>query len=505
MDTNVNVLILEDSKVLNNFLFQRFSSDNYFKNVYQAFTLREAKRILATESINYLILDLSLPDGSGAELLKAKTHTIVLTATTDLSTRDTIFKKGAIDYFSKKDRLDLISKNIISLIKKIEKNKKFNVLIVDDSDTPRKQNKAIFKIRNYNVLEASNGKEALEIIEKKRIDLIILDLEMPIMGGEELLEEIKKLGKDDEIGIIVSSGTSDRDLISRVLKNGANEFIKKPFSVEEIYLRSEIAFNQAKAQRELKRLNSDLKQRVNEEVEKNLRQEKQLVQKSDTDAMGDMMSAIIDQWKQPLAYLFSCCASLKNQDTPLEESAIKEVNQIESQVRYMKSSLDDFSDFFNSNEMKRYDLNQTAEKVVKTLIRPFSMIGVKLVKKNKMPIYTIGYSAQIQQVLMNIINNSRDAIVNYQPKHKVIEVNVGIQDNSAVITVTDFAGGIPTDMQEDIFKSSLHKDGKKHTNGISLEMSKTIVEKVGGKVYAKNIQKGDFKGARFIIELPISI
>jgi DNA-binding response OmpR family regulator len=505
MEAKVNVLILEDSKVLNNFLYQRFSNDEYFEEVYQAFSLREAKNILENKKIDYLILDLSLPDGSGKELLRAKTHTIVLTATTDISTRDEIFKKGAIDYFSKKDRLDIISKNIIKLIKKIENNKNYNVLIVDDSELLRKQSKAIFKIRNYNVIEACNGKEALDIIESSKIDMVILDLEMPIMGGEELLEELKARELDEELSIVVVSGTNDRDLISRVLKNGANEFIKKPHSIEEIYLRSEIAFNHGLSQRELKEVNKNLQEKVKSEIDKNLAQEKQLLQKSRDDVMSDMMGTVMHQWKQPIAYLFSCCATLKEEKN-LDEKVQDNISQIESQIRYMKSTLDDFSSFFSGEStQERYDLNKSVDKVLKTLIRPYSMVGIKIIKKTKEPMYTKGYSAELMQVVINLLNNSRDAILEYKPQHPIIDVRLQAKDDRVMLAVTDYAGGVPTEVLDEIFKAYYSTKDKKVSNGISLDMSKTIVEKVDGKIYAENIKKGEFRGARFVIELPMVV
>jgi diguanylate cyclase (GGDEF)-like protein len=125
---------------------------------------------------------------------------------------------------------------LIKLLKNLRKNKNRNVLIVDDSIVVRKVQKQILSKVMLNIDEAKNGKEAIEKINKNKYDLIITDINMPIMNGEELIKRIREKYSIDELPILVVSGNNENSLI-KCLKLGANDFIKKPFSAEELKVR----------------------------------------------------------------------------------------------------------------------------------------------------------------------------------------------------------------------------------------------------------------------------
>lgn len=108
------------------------------------------------------------------------------------------------------------------------------ILIVEDDIDIHSMLEKLLKLENYNVLNAYSGTEAMLILEKENIDLILLDLMLPGLNGEEIIKKIKL------IPIIVISAKSDVDNKVKCLINGANDYITKPFNNQELLARIQV-------------------------------------------------------------------------------------------------------------------------------------------------------------------------------------------------------------------------------------------------------------------------
>jgi chemosensory pili system protein ChpA (sensor histidine kinase/response regulator) len=117
----------------------------------------------------------------------------------------------------------------VEIIKKKIKERKPNVLIVDDSISVRKFVASILNKNNYQTVLASNGDEALDQLEAASCDLVITDLEMPKLHGFDLIERIRKNNKYDDLPIIILTGRAGDRQKERGIDLGANAFIVKPF------------------------------------------------------------------------------------------------------------------------------------------------------------------------------------------------------------------------------------------------------------------------------------
>jgi two-component system KDP operon response regulator KdpE len=109
-----------------------------------------------------------------------------------------------------------------------------NVLLIDDEPQIRRVLRTSLTAQGANVLDVQNGEEALEILRSQTVDVILLDLNMPGMGGLETCRAIRK-GWDVPI-IVVSVRESDRDKVE-ALDAGADDFVSKPFSFDELMAR----------------------------------------------------------------------------------------------------------------------------------------------------------------------------------------------------------------------------------------------------------------------------
>ncbi len=113
----------------------------------------------------------------------------------------------------------------------------FNVLIVDDSNSMRSVVKKIISMSGFKMdecYEAGNGKEALDILSKVWVDVILSDINMPEMNGLELLSALKhdELYREIPVIVITTEGSSER--MEEAFKCGAKGFIKKPFLPEDV-------------------------------------------------------------------------------------------------------------------------------------------------------------------------------------------------------------------------------------------------------------------------------
>lgn len=231
------ILIVEDSKTINKFLKKSFEDFGY--SCYQAFTLKEALSLVSDIEFDFITLDLHLPDGEGDELLeslskKTSTKIIVLTAITDKDRRDLLFRNGVFDYFDKDSLSKKTILDIISLIKRVNDNTDTSILVIDDSVVITKSIRRLLEIRGYHVFCAGNGKDGLETLNANKIDLVIIDIELPDIRGTKLLEIIKNNPKFEMLPTLMLSSTTDAAIIGDTLKNGAADFLRKPYIAEEL-------------------------------------------------------------------------------------------------------------------------------------------------------------------------------------------------------------------------------------------------------------------------------
>ncbi|MBN1352986.1 response regulator [candidate division KSB1 bacterium] len=107
------------------------------------------------------------------------------------------------------------------------------ILVIDDEDVIQKLNKRILEAEGFRVLTAHNGRRALEIFQRiESIDLVMLDLIVPDMGGETIFHRLKQI--DPGIKVLLLSGESDINTLCYLIRQGAVGFIQKPYTPDEL-------------------------------------------------------------------------------------------------------------------------------------------------------------------------------------------------------------------------------------------------------------------------------
>jgi DNA-binding response OmpR family regulator len=254
MILNKSLLIVDDDENNRNILCRRLKKEGY--TVISAYDGQEALNLLRFERFDMILLDVMMPDIDGYEvLLRIKadsnsldTPVIMISAIGDKDSIINCLGLGASDYLLKPYNMDIVNARIRRCLGKWhgvnhERNwqammRNSNVLIVEDDEFNRDLLQRRVEQNGFNTACASNGKEALEVLENEKFDLLLLDLMMPGIDGIEVLKRIKADAKYARIPVIMVSALDDSESIATCMHHGAIDYITKPFNA--VLLRARI-------------------------------------------------------------------------------------------------------------------------------------------------------------------------------------------------------------------------------------------------------------------------
>jgi PAS domain S-box-containing protein len=283
-------------------------------------------------------------------------------------------------------------------------------------------------------------------------------------------------------------------------------------------------------EKELKELNNNLETRIQQETWRRREQEQLLIQQSKMSAAGEMLAAILHQWRQPMSALSGL---LQDLDDAVEygeadmDYVRTSVDKSMEQIKYMSQTIDDFKSFlFPSREKINFSLKSMTRQTIKIVAPQLIKDNISIILRcervleqnrdgecedcdtadlEKCP-YSVafikGYLNEMKQVLLNVIHNAREAIVDNCEKtdglRGKIFITFGRKDGFVLISVEDTAGGVPEEAMPKIFEPYFTTKDNRGT-GIGLYMSKSIIEShMGGTLSVENTDRG----ALFTIMLP---
>ena len=242
MEKANKILIVDDDPFILHSLKNKINQQ-VDAEVLTASTYKESVHIIRNyaQDIAVAIVDLKLPDAKDGSVLYLTgandIPSIVFTSTDDVTLKASYLQKHVIEYILKNtlQTLEYTAKLAIRIIK----NYHTHILIVDDSSMSLDILALSLEKMHFRLHKAKDGLEALALLEKKEytFSLVITDYHMPNMDGLELTQEIRKTFKKDQLAVIALSAQEDDESTSLFLKVGANDFVKKPFSYDELALR----------------------------------------------------------------------------------------------------------------------------------------------------------------------------------------------------------------------------------------------------------------------------
>lgn len=254
---------------------------------------------------------------------------------------------------------------------------------------------------------------------------------------------------------------------------------------------------------ELENLNTTLENKVKEELEKNREKEQLLVQKSKFIALGEMISNIAHQWRQPLSELSSILMFIKFKHSINaldDETMEKKSQEADTVINYMSHTIDDFRNFFMpKKEKEEFYLHKVIDSVMRIVSSSLENhkinIDINIDKNTKLKTFLNEY----EQVILNILKNAKDVLIEKKIKNPQIKITAYEEPLYVVLYIEDNAGGITVEPKGKIFEPYFTTKDDSNGTGIGLYMSKIIVDKnMKGKLRVKNTRNG----AKFGIHIP---
>ncbi len=289
-----------------------------------------------------------------------------------------------------------------------------------------------------------------------------------------------------------------KNAIEKLIKN----YNKKSTRLDKIVKQSDRQQSSLKtAYEELSDYKENLEIKVQDEIKKRQDNERMLMQQSKMAAMGEMIDAVAHQWKQPLNIISVrvMMLGMDFEDGEVNKEYIQELNnQVSSQIKHMVNTLDEFRGFLRPNkQLKKFNILKTVNSVLLLTKDEFiqNKISTKILESKDFNI--LGVENEFKHIILNIINNSKDAFVEKNKKKREITFKSYTTNSNLILEIEDNAGGIPENIIDDIFKPNVTTKADDKGTGIGLYMSLQIAQKYNGDIIVENTDKG----AKFSIKL----
>lgn len=365
------------------------------------------------------------------------------------------------------------------------------VLVVDDDELNRDILVRNLERLGHRVLQASNGKQALDLLEREEIDVVLLDLLMPEMDGVEVLETMRCADQTCHLPVLMLSASDELEQVAVSIEAGAEDYLLKPF--EPVLLRARI-----NAALERKRLR-DLERSKTAELE---RAEREL--RLSNDELQRFVYAASHDLKEPLRTV-TAFAQLFNRKygTGLETDATELLDIIIAATKRMADLINDLL-AYSDISMSAWTPGPVAteEILAETLALLQQAIDESnaVITHDTLPIVTADAS-QLTRLFQNLISN---AIKYRRPGEQPrIHISADLHNRRWIFSVRDNGLGVPTEHRETIFQVFRRLHGREIPGtGVGLAICQRVVERLGGHIWVDADLDG---GSIFRFDMPTEL
>ncbi|MDY6861545.1 MAG: ATP-binding protein [Thermodesulfobacteriota bacterium] len=367
------------------------------------------------------------------------------------------------------------------------------LLLVDDEYGFRQTVSKRLKKRGFFPEEAGSGEEALSILAKKPIDVVVLDVKMTGIDGLETLCRIKETYSNSIEVILLTGHSSTQDGVSGI-KSGAFDYLSKPVEFEHLLGKIKHAYEKIKRDEE-KRREADFKARV----------EQQMIVTERLASLGTLAAGVAHEINNPLAIIKESAGWLRMllkkeeiADMPKKERFDMALEKIEKSVDRAGKITHQLLGFARKTEpvIKEVNLNDIVDDVIQLVEREAKNRETEVIKKCNTEhniIFSDPY--QLRQVIVNLVTNALQATAS----GGIVTIIIEGEEDETILTVKDTGQGIPKENLERIFEPFFTTKPPGEGTGLGLSVSRGIIEKLGGEIAVES-QIG--KGSVFRIKLP---
>lgn len=329
----------------------------------------------------------------------------------------------------------------------------------------------------------------MSILLNKRIDLILMDVQMPEVDGFEFTLYLKDLEIIKDIPIIFITGIyNNEEYKSKAYEIGGIEYITKPIDNNLLISKLKVYI--------------DIYENLNNSKEDLVKTKNLLVHNSKMASLGEMIGIISHQLKQPLNVLslYCDCVEFSYKEGEVDDIYVKEFStNTKSQINYMNETINGFLDFYNPNKKKEvFNISEAINFALAILKSKIIVNNIKVNLELNEKLEIAGVKMELAQVVINIVNNSIDAFIERGIFEKDINIKLFANDSKVALFIEDNAGGIENKNLEKILDP--YYTTKVDGTGIGLYMVKLIVKNnFNGELKVMNSEKG----LKFIILLDL--
>jgi len=386
----------------------------------------------------------------------------------ELANNNIKLKLDIIEEIQNKLKLQKEKKGQQILLSNIFKSAKSGIAVIDQDGKLVKYNKSFYKTLDYNRQEFLK-KDFYSLFPEEDIYNITEENNQLFTTKKAISNEYIILTKENQQKNCIGSSTLIRDEYGKKLRLFICEDITK-----------------------LKEL--EIEQTQNNKI---------IAQQAKMAEMGEMIGSIAHQWRQPLNAINAAAMKLNfssHLNTLSNEEVQEKTKFIEQQSIKMSETITDFMNFFKPSTKKEYFSIITIYKKIFEFLEPqltTQNIKLEIINNDNIEIY--GFKNEFEHILLNLINNAKDAFKSSDCNNKYISVVVKEGKKNTIIKVIDNAGGIPNSILNKIFNPYFTTKEQGEGTGIGLYMTKIIIEKhFKGSISATN----NDDGAVFTLNFP---
>jgi signal transduction histidine kinase len=414
------------------------------------------------------------------------------------------------------------------------------ILIVDDTPTNLDVISEALSDAGFDVAIATSGERALQQVERRLPDLILLDIMMPGIDGFETCQRLKANPATHDVPIIFMTALSDTDSKVRALELGAVDYISKPFQEKEVLAR-------VKTHLQLRRLTQNLENQVAQKATELQASQLQLIQSEKMSALGQLVAGIAHEINNPVGCIYGNLSHVEQAMKDLFQvihlyqhhypQPIPEIEQILHQIdlnylredlpkllKSMQNAVNRIQDIstslrtFSRSDSDRpqlFDIHEGIDStilILKHRLQPSgSPLAIDIIKNYGQIPQLKCFPGQLNQVFMNILANAIDALeesntrrslaeIRADPNRIIITTRMDADNKQVVISIKDNGAGMSEEIQQRIFDHLYTTKPVGKGTGLGLAIARQIIlEKHCGTL---KVNSTPTKGAEFVITLP---
>jgi two-component system, sensor histidine kinase and response regulator len=373
---------------------------------------------------------------------------------------------------------------------------KETILVVDDNLQNRLVVEGHLVAAGYQVIQAENGKEAVEIFAFNPVDLVLLDVVMPVMDGFEACRQIRAMEGGGEVPILFLTAYGDLQTHEKAIESGADDFLSKPIQRVELLLRTKSLLRIRRLEQELVRSNAHV--RSQRDALLRAQQEKRR-----------LTAMIVHDLRGPLGCVLGN-ADYVLDSARLTESLQEALQDIHASADGMDRMLNDLLDIARSEDgvlapkLKPVDVPDLLDEV-RSYLRGRERNSRHQVVIDSRP--DLGPVQADRDLIRRVIENLVENSTKYAPAWTDIRVEVSLEGGERLLfKVRDGGPGVPPEFRSKIFEQyvQLDRDRHKHARGgrgLGLAFCRLAVEAHGGQIWVENNQPA---GSAFCFWIPLT-